>query len=728
MTPTSPLFTRFLGYLSRQQPATDPLPSLSVSFDPLFTYILLGITIAALLLSILAIFIDRSAARVAQKRVTFNQHAVTHAPSTNNSTFVRSYGQRPADEQHHQSHQQQQQQQSSQPNSTTHNFNDNNNNVDSPSENHDSSQSSPGFDAGNTGYASSPDGLESGNGQNDLNIPPSLPSSANNHLNHNNTSDEANETENGHDVGRGGKSNRKKKAKNNAPRPALRALIITILARLLFCALLLGSIVISIYLLAKAIQKGPLYTLAHRETNEWVYSLVQHAVRQYAALTNRPELTANSTTLGVGSRMMEPGPAPARQIWQWILLFVVIIVYVCVGAFVRLGKGLVPTSNVPVAVFMLVQLVVWISISLTATFVFPTRLPLHSTALRNFWLDKRYASTPMFNLTGEDRFISNFYITLDRDSVPPVVLDSGSGPPDNSSNVGRNDTDTAESQGKSHVMKLNLNDDLPNFAYPFCYQFVKRTPTTIDEYPIPEELFASPEPSGEPQQDTEQEGDDDEGSGDDVQSILAATDVTDGDEIRIDGSVRTGTGQEIKLPKSAITLNQDAASESDSNASDETLPLHLYNEVFLVYAIGKPMGADHYQALGYMMLPMMTLGPCFVAHLLFKFYLFPFAVLWMGLVGLLAILGTPSVLRVITAPNEADQILTFCRLNYRVRVLDDKTAMISRMDMAVFALTIVITLFEVVRWMRESDYQSPHRRNGDSDRRNFDQVSGPLRW
>lgn len=620
----------------------------SLSPDPLYSYIILGITLAALVFSLLAIVVDAASGRQRPRVVT---HGVS---SDATSTFVRSY--KPIDPP--QELPQPQSQQPQQPQSHS-NSNDprqfdqlqaNNSSTSTNNENNNSSSiNSPSLPSPDTSKAKpnlSP--TDDDNGETDPEAASADPE----------VSVSLKDEE---DIAKGKKSQKRDRPKQRRKRPKgqIRTIVSTILARLLFCSIILSAAALSIYLLVTIIRDGPYGMLASDETNRWLESVIQRSMLQYASLTARPEL-ANDDVTDIGlsrERYKVDEPINLSVSWKWMFLFILIIIYILGGVFVRLLKGFIPTANRAVAYFMLGQLIIWLAVSLTSAFVFPTKLPLDSNALESSWLDRQYVDN--INMTDEHRLLANFFVT-------PVVT-----------------ADTDE-------MSV---DDLKNFQYPFCTQFTELTPTSVEEYePSPDELFPTAEPSPDAFDEESSSDADAETENDDQERILTSSSIQSFEQLASRASAKDSTIP----PPDSITV--------------KPLPLNLYNELFLVYVVGKPKATDHYRALAYLALPMMIMGPVFAAQALRKILLLVFTVIWIGLVTVVAVFGTASVLRPIMVPDAGTQLIQFCRLNYRIKVVDDLTMTVAKLDIAVFVMTVLITILEVFRWFKESDYASSRRR------------------
>lgn len=654
----------------------------SLSPDPLYSYIILGITLAALVFSLLALVVDAASGRQRPRVVT---HGVS---SDATSTFVRNYKPIDSPQQPPQPQSEQQQQQP-----RTHSNSNDPRQLDQPQTNNCSTSTN-----------------NKNNNSSSIDSPPvPSPDIAEAKPNLSPTDDDNAETDpeaasadpevsaslkDEDDIAKGKKSQKRDKSKQRRKRPKgqIRTIVSTILARLVFCSIILSAAALSIYLLVTIIRDGPFGVLASDETNRWLESVIQRSMLQYASLTARPELANDDVTeVGLSREMYKVDELiNLSDSWRWMLLFLLIIIYILGGVFIRLLKGFIPTANRAVAYFMLGQLIIWLAVSLTAAFIFPTKLPLDTNALESSWLDRQYVDN--INMTDEHRLLANFF-------VDTVVT-----------------ADTDERGDNRNQQRVCMSvDDLKNFQYPFCTQFTEFTPTSVEEYePSPDELFPTAEPS--PDAVFEASSDTDaETESDDEERILASSSIQSFEQL----ASRASTKDSTIPPPDSITV--------------KPLPLNLYNELFLVYVAGKPKGTDHYRALAYLALPMMIMGPVFAAQALRKILLLVFAVIWIGLVTVVGVFGTASVLRPIMVPDAGTQLIQFCRLNYRIKVVDDWTMTVAELDIAVFVMTVLITILEVFRWFKESDYASSRRRFSKQtvtfeDVNNNDRNSRNLKW
>lgn len=452
------------------------------------------------------------------------------------------------------------------------------------------------------------------------------------------------------------------------PRPkrppgAIKALLLTLLARLFFCAALLGTMALGIYLLVPTLNKNALHVLADDRTNRWLHKLMQRAVLQYAQSANRPDLAAPTTRIGVGEHVMEPDSIYYPIKWRWVMFFVVFVFFIVIGVGLRLARGLYPSKR-SVTFVTLAQLLFWFCISLIIAYAFPRDFPFQGQPLRNYWLDRNYSTS--LNSLDETRLISNFYVS------------------------------TVSTDGDKTVTNLN---DLPDFFFSFCTQYFQLTPTTEDTYP-PSDPSVSAEPANEPV--AEQNPEENQELVSDENNFAESTQEPSSTPQVI--PVRTSRGYTYEnaetMPQER--LKQKAADPASIVVSD--LPLKLYNEVFSVYLVGKPMGTDVFRAMAYMALPFLVVSPIVATYMLHSYLLYPFFALWVTTLVILAVFGTPSVLRVITAPVDQKGIVSFCRLNYRIQVLDHTTRMIARMDLAIFVITILVVILQSLRWLKEPDF------------------------
>lgn len=427
-----------------------------------------------------------------------------------------------------------------------------------------------------------------------------------------------------------------------------RAIVCTMLARLLFSATVLGSAALGVYLLMDTFRKGALSTIASEKTNEWTHALMRKSVSEYAREVNRKDLLSEDLRLGVGRYAFTPGKVAEGDIWRWIIVILVLLVYSLLGGLLGLVKDFLPPTKL-VAIIMIAQVIIWICISLVVTFTYPTKLPYDGTPLPNHWLDRSYMA--MTAAGYEDRLIGNFYIKF-------------------------------PSSGDDDDNTINLVD-LPGFSESFCKQFSDVVPN-----------YAANADSSKENQTS-------------IMSTSNAATKTN----RMEGEREAGTSR-ITVPR---------------------LPLKLYNEVFLVYVIGKPIGTDHFRAIAYMGLAALTGAPIVLAHMFRTYILYPFAAIWVGIVGVLSILATPSVLRIISAPKRDAQIITFCQMKYRLLVVDETTSTIARLDFVIFGVTALVVLLQALRWLRDADGRKDDlnisKKHASS--LNYEDVysgSGSLRW
>lgn len=155
--------------------------------------------------------------------------------------------------------------------------------------------------------------------------------------------------------------------------------------------------------------------------------------------------------------------------------------------------------------------------------------------------------------------------------------------------------------------------------------------------------------------------------------------------------------------------------------------------MFLTYVIGNSVGTDHFRAIAYMGLAALVGAPIVLAHMFRTYILYPFAAIWVGVLGVLSVLATPSVLRIITAPKRDAQIITFCQLKYRVLVVDEITSAIARLDFVIFGLTALVVLLQALRWLRDADERKEILAIDETKAvsLNYEDVysgSGSLRW
>lgn len=224
------------------------------------------------------------------------------------------------------------------------------------------------------------------------------------------------------------------------------------------------------------------------------------------------------------------------------------MVYSLLGGVLGLVKDFRPPTKL-VPIIMIGTVIIWICISLVATFTYTTKLPYDGTPLPNPWLDRRYLSTTAAGY--EDQMIGNFYIKL------PSNGDDG----DNTINL-----------VDSHCLSETL-----------CKQFSN----AVDNYAANGDVSKEGETSTRPAASTE-----------------SNTGVMKGER-------EAGTSR-ITAPR---------------------LPSQLYNEVFMVYVIGKAMETDNLRAIAYMGLASLTGAPIVLAYMFRTYIIYLFAAIWVGIVG-----------------------------------------------------------------------------------------------
>lgn len=482
------------------------------------------------------------------------------------------------------------------------------------------------------------------------------------------------------------------------PRGRRRLLLCTVLSRLLFVAVVLSALALSLMLLVRYFRDGHLSSVAHRETNYFVHDVVRAALARYAADATRPELIPSDTNFGVGQHLVTPGEIRPTVMWRWVAVITSLVVFCLGGAFLSVAKPLVSSPRT-VAVVMMAQAIVVLLVGMIAGFTFPTALPLDGSPIENKWLDRFYADSDLVKTIDENRLLSNFYIAAQN----------------------------ATSGNSHHLTQLHT---LPRMSYYFCAQFNAEnpmqdpgadSPLVPSSAPSPSPVAsmspaaaAAPTPAAAPTS-----------TGASTVPTPTAAEPAPDDNEGSDGTSGGGApADEDDRPTQAPVRSKRAVRQNGPSIT-------VYEEMFLGYVIGKPGGTDHLRALGFAALPALAIAPVAAGWMLRTYILYPIFGAWVATVGVIMVIAVPTMVRVAAAPVRPKKLFTFCNKRYRLLIADAPTMRMARMEVAIFVLAVLVGILQGFRWLREAERRADDEQDDSVKLVNVEEVyskSGNLRW
>lgn len=476
----------------------------------------------------------------------------------------------------------------------------------------------------------------------------------------------------------------------DAPPRSKRALVCVTVVRVALAAAVLASMVPPLMIALEYLREGPLSSLAARDTNVWMNAVVRRSLLQYA-IGNDDSLLSVRANVGVGDAVLNPASNGVSRLGWGTVIFVVLIVSL-IGALMSIAYEVVPNKKF-VAAFIYLQAVVWMFGSLTAAFIRPTRLPLDASPLENKWLDYVYSENPDF--INETRLLQNWYVQFDPQiSDVPVRLDRISG---------------LQSAFCTQFNSLipATEAEQPDTQPPPAPQPTPPSPPPVAPAPPPPPAVPAPAPSppAEPPAPTPP-----------VATPILQPGVDPNDRPTQPGRMAVIRQNTLLPPESIPVAN---------------LSRQLVSEIFMVYVVGKPIGTDHYRAIAYMALGAIVSAPVAVAQTASSYVLFPFLALWIFILFLFMLIATPTLLRVIRAPVESNQVIVFCQRRYRILVMDRTTRVIRLLDVIIFGLILLVAVIRGYKWLRAAEKSAREANDKEVKLVDYEEVynrGGSLRW
>lgn len=479
-------------------------------------------------------------------------------------------------------------------------------------------------------------------------------------------------------------------------KPPKRARACIALLRLLLSVSLAASLALSTLSLIFFITKPHLNTLSSPAANSFAHSLFQSALRKY--LIDNPSVRIPpSATVGLSDALISPSSTPANHILYAILLAAIIII-----SAVGLILAVLPEklrAHRAVAAIIFVQAVAWLVASLVTTLVTPSKLPVDLAPLQRHWMDRLYADNPLW--VNETRMIANWYFQ-NGDAVRPL-------------------------------------SDLANFQVAFCAQFNALVAGRTGAEVIDDSPATPAPPPTTPATSTSAAASDDltttavatttTTTVAQQDPVTSATTVDAGDAE--DGVATEAPSNTIERPTRRPRIVRQAAEPDGAQAAPPLQREHA-GEFMLAYLVGKPAGDEGvFRVLSYMALAAMAGAPAVVGQLCRLWILTPLVAVWAAMWLAFMLLGTPSVLRVLTMPVREAELFEVCGVEYRILVVDRMTRVVAILDATFFSVVLLVGLVNGFRWLRFGERKMKSVDESDVKLVNYEEVysgSGALRW
>lgn len=522
-------------------------------------------------------------------------------------------------------------------------------------------------------------------------------------------------------------------------RPERTALACALLLRLVVAAAIIMSLVPGTLEAVRYLRIGPLAPLASQPVNTWMHSMMRRAVEAHVA--SSPGTLGENIKVGVGSDALNPssrGSAPLA--WGSLLVFVVFL-SVC-GAVLGVFAEDQPVIK-GIFVCTYISGFLWFFVALLAAFVRPTALPQDETPLRAKWFDRLYETQP--SALNETRLLSNW--------------------------VAIGDYPTANGRRKRETKWLS---DVPDFQSTFCELFNADVPRVTPDVPsasndpLREAAVQTPaviaSPSVSPSTGVPASSTAPASSEAPPTPSASVPPILNGATRQLHQALRQATE-----PIDATTLSNPepppglqpirmlivdtpvqptpAEAEPSPLAAEDVSPsqqpwpaatlegaavLKSQNlgELLVVYVGGRGIGTGPLRALGHFAGGLLIGAPVAAAQALARRAVAPVAVGW-ALAGIvLALRGTPTLLRPAMMPVAPPAPMQLCGREYIVRITDAEVSRAAKVDVTAAALLFIALLVRGYAWLRVADNVTAVRETHDVKLVDYDEIddSAPVSW
>lgn len=538
-------------------------------------------------------------------------------------------------------------------------------------------------------------------------------------------------------------------------RAALRGRVCIAIPRVLFAAVVLATLYPGFALILRYVRHGPdAFPIASKATDRWMYEVVVRSVSTASNNTFDPKENA----LGVGTDLVAPDrprdpPRSSRVGWAVLLSVVCVVSGLGAATGIFAEKAYVKKG---VFVLMVVQLLLWLVVSVTMTYLDRDKVRFATFPIVNTWADKEYSRSfnklyapPIFN---ETRLLRNWFIKVRRKrNTKTLALSTFPGMDTvfcqtfNSFLPGASDTNDTSKYSDENVGDSAVNKTTSPGSRNGTSKAPSKTPLPFDDsvsfagrsgrqQAFPKTSLNQTDGSAEETPDAVGNDDEEPGQGKSEGSDANSEPrpaISDEPATATPGSTAESVAETEEDATHGTNDNEDPVpsdepSEPDDNersgadlyGDPRTLGRKLLGEVLMTYFIGKPLSMDHYRGFGYLALPVLTVAPAFVAQALHRWYLAPLVLPWLAFVTLLAVIGTPSALRYALVPVEKSQMVQFCSNDYRVLVVSRGTRNLFAMDRAIVALVAIAAFFRAFSWLLVAD-EAPEKNRRSRDSENF---------